>query len=96
MTSKQRAYLKGLANSAEVILTVGKDGIGPAVVKQAADALEARELIKMRCLQNSGLQPRGAASEIAAECGAEVVQVIGSVAVLYKASLKNPRIKLPL
>ena len=95
MTSKQRAYLKGLANSEQVILTVGKDGVGPQVIKQADDALQAREIIKMRCLDNSALSVKEAAAQIARMCGADVVQTIGSVAVLYRASATNPRIHLP-
>ena len=58
LTSKQRAQLRGLANSIDTILIVGKDGIGDNLVKQANDALEARELIKGRVLENSMLSPR--------------------------------------
>ena len=61
LTSKQRAQLRSLANSIDTILIVGKDGIGNNLVKQANDALEARELIKGRVLENSLLSPREAA-----------------------------------
>lgn len=94
MTSKQRAYLRGLANDAETILMVGKDGISDNVIAQADGALEARELIKMRCLESAGISVRTAAEEIAAACRAEVVFVIGSRAVLYRRS-KKPKIELP-
>ena len=57
LTSKQRAQLRGLANNIDTILIVGKDGIGDNLVKQANDALEARELIKGRVLENSLLSP---------------------------------------
>lgn len=53
LTSKQRAQLRGLANSIDTILQVGKDGIGANLIKQADDALEARELIKGRVLDNN-------------------------------------------
>ena len=53
LTSKQRAQLRGLANSLDTILQVGKDGIGDNLIKQADDALEARELIKGRVLENN-------------------------------------------
>ena len=59
LTSKQRAQLRGLANNIDTILIVGKDGIGDNLVKQANDALEARELIKGRVLENSLLSPPG-------------------------------------
>lgn len=94
MTSKQRAYLKGLANTMDTILIVGKDGITVNVVKQAEDALEARELIKMRCLETCMASPRTVAEEVAAAVNAEVVQVIGSKAVLYRPA-KKPKIVLP-
>lgn len=94
LTSKQRAQLRGLANSIDTILHVGKDGIGDNLVKQADDALEARELIKGRVLENSMLSPREAAEELAVKARAEVVQVIGTKFVLYRKShrkdLKNP------
>ena len=61
LTSKQRAQLRGLATNIDTILIVGKDGIGDNLVKQANDALEARELIKGRVLENSMLSPREAA-----------------------------------
>ncbi len=94
MTSKQRAYLRGLASKEEPILHIGKGGIGENLIKQADDALEARELIKLRCLENSDYKPMDAAAEIAAACGAEVVCAIGTKAVLYRRS-KKPKIELP-
>ena len=65
LTSKQRAQLRGLANSIDTILIVGKEGIGDNLVKQANDALEARELIKGKVLENSLLSPREAAEALA-------------------------------
>ena len=94
LTSKQRAQLRGLANSIDTILQVGKDGIGENLIKQVDDALEARELIKGRVLENSMLTPREAAEELAGKARAEVVQVIGTKFVLYRQShrkdLKDP------
>ena len=95
MTNKQRAYLKSLSNSLDPILHVGKGGIGDALIKQADDALEARELIKLKCLENSDYSPREAAEEIAERVGAEVVFSIGSKAVIYRKASKNPKIELP-
>lgn len=94
MTSKQRAYLRGLANTIDTILIVGKDGITDNIVKQADDALEARELIKMRCLETCLFSVREAAAQIAEAVAADVVQVIGSKAVLYRPA-KEPKIELP-
>lgn len=94
LTSKQRARLRGLANGIDTIVQVGKDGIGENLVKQVNDALEARELVKGRVLENSMLTPREAAEELAVKARAEVVQVIGTKFVLYRQShrkdLKDP------
>ena len=94
LTSKQRAQLRGLANSIDTIVQVGKDGIGDNLIKQVNDALEARELIKGRVLENSMPTPREAAEELAQAARAEVVQVIGTKFVLYRKShrkdLKDP------
>ena len=65
LTSKQRAQLRGMANSLDPIVHIGKDGLGDNLVKQASDALEARELIKCRVLENSMLTAREAADALA-------------------------------
>ena len=91
LTSKQRAQLRGLANSIETILIVGKNGIGDDLVKQANEALEARELIKGKVLENSLLSPREAAEELAPLTRSEVVQVIGTKFVLYRPSHKKDK-----
>ncbi len=95
MTGKQRAYLRGLANREEPILHVGKDGVGENLLRQADDALTARELIKGAVLDNSPVTAREAADEIAEALGAEPVQTIGSRFVLYRAREKDPAIVLP-
>ena len=86
LTSKQRAQLRGLASQMDTILIVGKDGIGENLIRQADDALEARELIKGRVLENSMLTPREAAEQLAPLTRSEVVQVIGTKFVLYRQS----------
>ena len=93
LTSKQRAQLRGLANSIDTILHVGKDGIGDNLVKQADDALEARELIKGRVLETSLMSAREAAEALAPRTRSEVVQVIGTKFVLYRESHSKPREK---
>lgn len=95
LTSKQRAYLRGLANTIDTILIVGKSEIGDNTVKQADDALRARELIKGKVLENSGYSSREAAELIADKCNADVVQVIGSKFVLYRMNEDEPVIVLP-
>ncbi len=94
LTSKQRAQLRGLANSIDTILIVGKDGIGDNLVKQANDALEARELIKGRVLENNlEYDARTAAEELAKATRSEVVQVIGTKFVLYRETHSKPKEK---
>lgn len=95
MTSKQRAYLRSLAQSLDPIFQVGKGGIGENMLKQISDTLEARELIKLRVLDNSDYSAREAAEIISKEVGADVVQVIGTKFVLYRESNDKKRIELP-
>lgn len=86
MTSKQRAYLKSLAVKLDTIFQIGKSGISEELCNQLLNALNARELIKIKTLETSPVSPREAAEEIANEIGAEVVQVIGTKIVLYRVS----------
>ncbi len=94
LTSKQRAQLRGLANSIGTILLIGKEGIGENLIKQADDALEARELIKGKVLDNNvEYDARRAAEELAKATRSEVVQVIGTKFVLYRETHSKPREK---
>ena len=95
LTSKHRAYLRGLGNPLDTILMVGKGGMSPEILKQADDAITAREIIKGKCLETSPLSSREAAEDIAAQIGAEVVQVIGTKFILYRRNEKKPVIVLP-
>ncbi len=94
LNSRQRAQLRGMANSMDTIFQVGKGGINDQLVIQVKDALEARELIKMRVLETSPITSREAANNIADSVGADVVQVIGSRFVLYKESKEHKTIVL--
>lgn len=94
MTGKQRAYLRSMANSYDTIFQIGKGRINENMLKQIDDALEARELIKLRVLNNSEYTPTEAADIIADSVHAEVIQVIGTRFVLYKESKKNKKIEL--
>lgn len=94
LTSKQRAQLRALAAGADTVLQIGKGGVTDNVIRQAEEALAARELIKGRVLENSLLSAREACDALAEACGAEGVQVIGSKFVLYKANEKTPKIVL--
>ena len=93
LTSKQRSQLRGLANELDTIVHIGKDGIGPNLTKQADDALEARELIKGKVLENSPLSPREGAEELARATRSQVVQVIGTKFVLYRETHSKPKDK---
>lgn len=94
LNSRQRAQLRGLANSFDTILQIGKGGISEQTLKQIDDALEARELIKIRTLETCPVTSREAADSVAEKLSADVVQVIGSRIVLYRESLNNKTIKL--
>ncbi len=94
MTSKQRAYLRSLATAIQPIFQVGKGEITDNMTEQIGNALEARELIKVKVLENSMYSPRDAADIIAEATGADVVTVIGTKFVLYKESEKHKKIDL--
>ena len=94
LTSKQRAQLRSLAAAQDVIMQVGKSGVTEPMVKTVSDALEARELIKMRVLENSGESVRDVAEQLAAATDAEVVAVIGKCLILYRESENKKRIEL--
>ena len=95
LTGKQRAFLRSLAQKEDVILYVGKAGITDPVIAQAKEALAARELIKGKVQENSMFTAREAQEALCDACGAEGVQVIGKVFVLYKKRPDGARIELP-
>ena len=93
LTSKQRAYLRGIASTYETIYQVGKGGVTEAMCKDIAEALRKRAPIKLRVLDNSGWTAKEAAEAVAEQTGADVVQVIGSKFVLFKRNEKDPVIE---
>lgn len=96
LTSKERAYLRGLANSIDPIFQIGKGGINENQLRQINDALEKRELVKIHVLENSFLNTRAVCDEVAALLGAEPVQAIGKKFVIYKESKDNKTIDLKM
>ena len=94
LTSKQRAQLRSLASNMDVIMQVGKSGVTEAMAKTVSDALEARELIKMRVLENSGEAVRDVAEQLAEATDSEVVSVIGKCLILYRESETKKKIEL--
>ncbi|MBE7024863.1 MAG: YhbY family RNA-binding protein [Ruminococcaceae bacterium] len=95
MTGKQRAYLRGLANSIEAKYQIGKGGIDTPTVRMIDLALEARELIKVKVLENAMLDVRAACGEICERTGAEPIQCIGNKFVIYRQSVNNKTIEIP-
>ena len=96
LTSKQRAQLRGIATNIDTIVHIGKDGINDNLIKQANDALEARELIKCKVLENSMLTAREAREELARLTRSEGVQVIGTKFVLYRQHYDKTKRKIEL
>lgn len=95
MTSKQRAYLKGLAMNIEPIYNIGKSSLTPEITEGVSDALEARELIKIGVLKNCNDDINEIALMISERTKSEIVQVIGKKIVLYRKSKTKNKIKLP-
>lgn len=95
MTSKQRAYLRGLANKLDAIFQIGKNGINDNLIKQLDDALEARELIKITTLETAPDTAKNLSFEIAERIDCIVVQVIGNKITLFRQKQKDSKIELP-
>ena len=95
LTSKQRAYLRGLAQKIDPIFQIGKSGVTPELTDAVTAALEARELVKLSVLNNCAIDAAEAADTIGGRTRAEVVQVIGKRFVLYRVSKTKPTIELP-
>ncbi|MBQ9990716.1 MAG: ribosome assembly RNA-binding protein YhbY [Lachnospiraceae bacterium] len=95
MTSKQRAYLKGLASTLDPIFQIGKSSVTPEITTAIEEAFNNRELLKIAVLKNCMDDPRLIAEMISERTHSQVVQVIGKKIVLYKPDKKNPKIVLP-
>jgi len=95
LSGKQRSYLRSKGNQMKPVIQVGKDGISSSLVEQVNETIEARELIKVRILNNSLYTAKEAAQELAKECGAEVVQVIGNVCLIYRRNDEDSKYNLP-
>lgn len=95
INSKQRAYLRKLAINIEPIFQIGKNGLVPEITEAVADALEAREIVKVSVLKNCLYEPKDLANMLAERTQSEMVQQIGRKIVLYKPSKNKPKIVLP-
>ena len=95
MTSKQRAYLKGLAMNIEPIFQVGKSSLTPELTEAIGESFNKNELIKVAVLKNCVDDPREIAQMVAERTHSQVVQVIGKKFVLYKPDKEKPKIELP-
>lgn len=95
ITTKQRAYLRSIGHTLTPIFQIGKGGIEENFLKQVSQALEARELIKIKVLENSGLDTREASDMICKSVKCEGIQAIGNKMVLYKKSKNKSKIELP-
>lgn len=95
LTSKQRAYLKSLANGIDPIFQVGKSSLTPEFTESVGDAFNTRELLKIAVLKNCADDPKELAQMIAERTHSDVVQVIGKKIILYKPDKKDPKIVLP-
>lgn len=95
LTSKQRAYLRGLGNELDPVFQIGKGGLSEEIINQLDAVLEARELIKVKLLKNSLDDAGDVAEEIASALDCEVVQKIGKIFLLYREASEKPQLRLP-
>lgn len=94
LTGKQRRFLRAIGTGVDPIIQIGKAGIGEFVVTQLNDALEARELVKVRVIPNAPVKPQDIAIDLAEKTKASLVQVIGRNILYYRPG-KKPSIELP-
>jgi len=90
LTSKQRAFLRKEAHSMDAMVRIGKDGLTENVVKSLLDAIDSRELIKVKILQNSEVEKREVADELALRSGCELVAIIGRTLIFFKENEDKP------
>lgn len=95
LTGKQKRFLRSKAHHLKPIFQVGKGGVNENMVKQIAEALEARELIKVSVLQNCEFDRDEVAEQLASGAKAELVQIIGNIIVIYKESKEHKQLILP-
>lgn len=96
LTGKQKRFLRSEAHHVDSIFQVGKGGVNEAMIVQISEALEKRELVKISILQNNEDDKNEVAEKLAIGAKAELVQLIGHTVVLYKRSVNNKRIELPV
>lgn len=95
MTSKQRAYLRGLANTLDPIFQIGKNGLTDVLIQQLDDALKARELIKITVLETAPENVKDLGNEISERTDSIFVQAVGNKITLFRQKKKNSKISLP-
>ena len=95
ITAKQRKYLKSLAHKIEPIFQIGKAGVTESLIKEIDEVLEARELIKVKILNNNNLEANEVANDISEQLRAEFVQSIGNKFTIYRESEEKKKIELP-
>lgn len=95
ISSKQRSFLRGLAQTTDATVYIGKQGLTENVIKEIEVGLETRELVKVKIQEGCLLDPKEIANEMAAQLNAEFVQAIGRKFVLYRESKDNKQIELP-
>lgn len=94
LTGKQRATLRSMCNTLQVVLTIGKDGITASTLKEAYDLLQARELIKCQVLENAGMSAKEASAALCERTGAAPIQAIGRKFCVYRRNDKEPKIEI--
>ncbi len=94
LNGKQRAALRAMANTLPAVLYIGKEGVTEGTIKEAYDALEARELIKCSLNESAPLSAREACGILCNRLGASPVQCIGRRFTIYRRNEKEPRIEI--
>lgn len=94
LTGKQKRFLRALGHALNPVIMVGKGEVGEALIKETSEALAAHELIKVKVLESCAMDRHKVAEALAAGCDADVAQVLGRTALLYKKA-DPPKLQLP-
>jgi len=95
LTGKQKRFLRAMGTAHDPIVQVGKNGVTDSVLFSLNEALDAREIVKIKVLKNSLDDTKNVAQELSEKTNSELVQVVGRNIILYKANKENPEIVLP-
>lgn len=96
LTSKRRAYLRKKAHDLDALVRIGKDGVTDNLIQSILDAIESRELLKIKILQNCEEEKMEIMEQLSQCKEFEVVGIIGRTIILFRENKDKPVVSLEL